>query len=311
MMEIRFTARAFPFIDSPVFVTDDATPYLKSPGVAMIARPEVDLDAASGFLHSFPSEFGFHEYLKDPDPLPPSERLVKFLGQVCYLSLGPQRTPNSKVGEYLQNIKSSGHGSVTEHANFSFLFWGIDRSVTHELVRHRAGFGFSQVSQRYVDGSRVRFVERPEYQVDRLPKDAAEELVRAVSALHENFEAEIDLARAGYEDAANHLASARELGHPMLQGGNRTEIRKQVNQVARECLPNCTEAPIGVTANVRAWRHFLEMRANAAADVQIRELAMRVYACLRVASPVLFGDYEVVDLPSSATQALQTSYRKV
>ena len=53
---------------------------------------------------------------------------------------------------------------MLEHASFSFLLYGISRSVTHELVRHRAGVGISQVSQRCVSWSVPRFVERPEYQ---------------------------------------------------------------------------------------------------------------------------------------------------
>ena len=53
--------------------------------------------------------------------------------------------------EYLDNIKKQGHGSVLEHANYSLLLEGVSRSLTHELVRHRAGFAYSQLSQRYVD----------------------------------------------------------------------------------------------------------------------------------------------------------------
>ena len=36
---------------------------------------------------------------------------------------------------------------------------GVSRSFTHELVRHRAGFGYSQLSQRFVDESECAFVE--------------------------------------------------------------------------------------------------------------------------------------------------------
>ena len=43
--------------------------------------------------------------------------------------------------------------SVLEHAVWNFVFTGISRTCTHELIRHRAGFGYSQLSQRYVDES--------------------------------------------------------------------------------------------------------------------------------------------------------------
>src|SRR5438045_9291664 len=63
--------------------------------------------------------------------------------------------------DYLDNIKKQGHGSVLEHANYTLLLEGVSRSLTHELVRHRAGFAYSQLSQRYVDESDANFVVPP------------------------------------------------------------------------------------------------------------------------------------------------------
>jgi len=52
-----------------------------------------------------------------------------------------QKNPaNRATRDYLENIKKQGHGSVLEHANYSLLLEGVSRSLTHELVRHRAGF---------------------------------------------------------------------------------------------------------------------------------------------------------------------------
>jgi thymidylate synthase (FAD) len=308
-----------PFINPPVHRTPGGTPYLTEAGVAMISRPHVDLSGVRGFLDGFDADLGFADYLDDPTDLPPAEQLVKFMGQGCYLSLGDGRTKNDGAKRYFDNLKSSGHGSVFEHANFSFWIWGIDRSVTHELVRHRAGFGFSQVSQRYVDGTKLRFVERPEYQADSIwdavngggtSRDGLY-LADVVSIMHGEFMKSIDEAKSAYDRRAEWLVKARELGHPMLQGGSKTELRKMVNQVAREGLPNSTEAPIGVTANVRAWRHACEMRANPAADVQIRAMAMKVYRCIACVAPILFDDYDVVQLETSGTEAITTPNRKV
>ena len=67
---------------------------------------------------------------------------LQFFGQICYLALGKKRTPFDKVGEYLGRIMEQRHGSVLEHANFTFLFLGVDRAMTHELVRHRAGMAY-------------------------------------------------------------------------------------------------------------------------------------------------------------------------
>src|SRR2546421_2647732 len=87
------------------------------------------------------------------------ERLAEFAGRVCYMS---QHNPAKRATrDYLDNIKKQGHGSVLEHANYTLLLEGVSRSLTHELVRHRAGFAYSQLSQRYVDESDANFVVPP------------------------------------------------------------------------------------------------------------------------------------------------------
>src|SRR5688572_10027416 len=93
------------------------------------------------------------------------ERLAEFAGRLCYMS---QRNPaNRSTREYLENIKKQGHGSVLEHATYSLLLEGVSRSLTHELVRHRAGFAYSQLSQRYVDESEACFVVPPAIEIGR------------------------------------------------------------------------------------------------------------------------------------------------
>lgn len=170
----------YPAIHAPVFRTQAGTPYLRAPGVVMIAGTQVNFAEVKSFLDGFDAELGFASYLDDPTALPPAEALCKLAGQICYMSLGQGRTTNDKAARYFDNIVSSGHGSVLEHAVATFLFYGISRSLTHELVRHRAGFGFSQVSQRYVSGKVLRFVERPEF--------------AGSHRLHASFEERIDKA---------------------------------------------------------------------------------------------------------------------
>ncbi len=53
-------------------------------------------------------------------------------------------------------------GSVFEHVNYGFVITGVSRSLSHELVRHRAGFAYSQCSQRYVDESEGSFIIPPQ-----------------------------------------------------------------------------------------------------------------------------------------------------
>lgn len=294
--QVQQAETGFPLVPSPALTTPAGTPYLRVPGVALLSKPDVSVANLADFLGGFAPELHFMQYLDDPTPLSPAAQLCKAAGQLCYASFAPKRTMNADAARYFRNIMDSGHGSVLEHANFSFVFYGISRSVTHELVRHRAGFSFSQVSQRYVSGRVLRFVERPEYQHDPL--------------LHKAFEKRIDGAAADYERVAERLLEQQKAGDELLSGEAKTDLRKKVQQAARSVLPNETEAPIVVTGNVRAWRHFLEMRANPHAETEIRALAFRTYLCLQAVEPLLFGDYRAVRLPDG-TDAVETDYRKV
>jgi thymidylate synthase (FAD) len=295
--ELRGNENAgFPAIHSPVLYSSEGVAYLLKPGVVVIARPSVHVEGLEGFLEGFDPSLHFSAYLNDPVQLPDGAQVCKIAGQTCYMSFGPKRTFNENAERYFTNLKSSGHGSVLEHANFSLLLYGVSRSLTHELVRHRAGFSFSQLSQRFVSGKMLRFVERPEYQQDE--------------QFHAQFLERIERAEREYAAITNRLLEMQRAGVEILSADARTDLRKKVQQTARSVLPNETEAPIVVTANARAWRHVIEMRASAHAETEIRELALRVYLCLRLIDPVLFSDYSIEKLPDG-TYSVRTEYQKV
>lgn len=65
-----------------------------------------------------------------------------------------------------------------------------------------------------------------------------------------------------------------------------------------------------MTGNARAWRHFIEVRASAHAEIEIRELAVRVFLCLHLTDPILFGDYTLEQLPDGTCTA-KTEFEKV
>ena len=284
----------FPSIHSPVYHTKAGTSYLKAPGVVMLAKPQTNVAGLGGFLKGFDSSLGFPAYIEDPTRLPDSSQLCKTAGQLCYASFGPRRTTNENAAAYFERLTSAGHGSVLEHASFSFLLYGISRSVTHELVRHRH-LNFSQISQRYVSGSVLRFVERSEYADD--------------PELHRLFEERADQAADEYEAMAGRLLERQERGVALLDAEYKTDARKKVQQTARSLLPNETEAPMVCTGNVRALRHVVEMRADEHAESEIRNLAVRMFLCLATADPILFGDYRLQSLPDG-TYEVTTEHRK-
>jgi thymidylate synthase (FAD) len=298
----------------PAFVPDvhrtaAGTPYLKGPGVALVAMPRFLPMEATHFVNSFGNTFDAADYENDWFVAPVDRGVVdddsnlkvddgvalcKFAGQTCYLSFGEKRTRNDPEGikKYFDNIRSSGHGSVLEHANYSMIVWGVDRAFSHEMVRHRAGWAFSQLSQRYVDGRTLRFVERPEYQDD--------------PDLHERFERWIDAASDEYDRRA--IALSTKMRDTLAKMPS-TERRKAVNQAARNCLPNETETAMVLTGNIRAWWHVLEMRASPHADLPISRVMLCAHEILSAVSPVLFGDYEV--MKAGDRDYLLNDHRKV
>lgn len=216
------------------------------------------------------------------------ERLAEFAGRLCYMS---QRNPaNRTTAEYLENIKKQAHGSVLEHAYYSLLLEGVSRSLTHELVRHRAGFAYSQLSQRYVDESVADFVVPPAMLGD--------ETVEATW-------------RAQMEDAQKtYVALVEQLMDRYSWVDDRVHRRKMAREAARGVLPNSTETKIVATANVRAWRTMLELRSSEGAELEIRRLAVAILNVLRKEAPAFFSDFEVYE-GADRREAARSSFHKV
>jgi thymidylate synthase (FAD) len=244
--------------------------YITKPRVYVVGRQSV----VSEEVHRFLSDEGML-FTTDTDRA--SEVLSEIAGRTCYMSFGKGRKSNQ---EYLENILSSKHGSVLEHAVWCLLITGVSRALTHELVRHRAGFGYSQLSQRYVDETDARYVVPPLFQES--------EQLRA------KFQETIECLRKAYVELAETAAAHVQQKYPDLAPRDR---RKWARQAARSILPNACETKIFVTGNSRAWRHFLELRGSVHADTEIRLLAVEVFRALKKESPNIFQDIELVEEP--------------
>ena len=240
---------------------------ITEPKVFLLARPQINQLALTNFLLS--EKVG--NWSTDAET--EAEALVEVAGRVCYMSFAKPRPGGNKA--YIEHILEVGHGSVLEHANFSLLITGVSRSLTHELVRHRAGFSYSQLSQRFVDESDCAFVAPPAFIGD---DDLMKELECVAIKVMQSYEA-----------CANWIE--RQSGDIE----DKTLRRKRAREAARSILPNCTETKIVVTGNARAWRHFLELRGTIHADAEIRRLALAVLEVLQGAAPAIFGDFTVVD----------------
>lgn len=257
---------------------------IREPRVTLIAR----------------QEFVYPEHIRwESDSDIPAQELTEFAGRLCYLSFGEDaglegghrtiggRTTNES---YLANILRTKHGSVLEHAVWSILIEGVSRALTHELVRHRAGFGFSQLSQRYVDESSIGFVIPPE--------------IAEGGPAFESWNRSCEASLTAYQEILSALME--QIG----EEGTATMRRKRARQAARSVLPNSAETKIVVTGNARAWRHFAEMRGSGGADVEIRRLAVAIVRLLQPEAPNIFGDLRIVP-QADGTETVETDNAKV
>ncbi|MFI5236064.1 MAG: FAD-dependent thymidylate synthase [Gemmatimonadales bacterium] len=248
--------------------------FLRAPRVTLLARPT----------------FVEPEHLKIQwnEPGTDGEKLAEFAGRLCYMS---QHNPAGRTtAAYLTNILTQGHGSVFEHSVYVLLLEGISRSCTHELVRHRAGFGYSQLSQRYVDESHAAFVVPPAILGDE--------------ALEAAWRTQVTAAQASY------VAAVEGLMAKYAGVADKIHRRKMAREAARSVLPNGTETKIVVSGNVRAWRTMLELRLGEGAEQEIRRLAVAVLRVLQVEAPRLFTDFEIYAAPDG-TEAGRVGFHKV
>jgi thymidylate synthase (FAD) len=258
---------------------------ITEPRVYHVGSQVVDDDELSKFL----ADEGVSGWVTDSDV--GGQKLVEISGRLCYMSFKNPRPGGNSA--YINHILESGHGSVLEHAVFNLIIAGVSRGFSHEMVRHRAGFSFSQLSQRYVDESDVAFVVPPALMGGDDTRDPN---------LHFAYHAwrrSCVFARDCYIDVVYRL------GEMFADEPDATARRKKAREAARSVLPNAAETKLFMSGNGRSWRHFLELRGHASADAEMRRVARAVLDVLRTAAPNIFGDYTVTD------EGIETPYRKV
>jgi thymidylate synthase (FAD) len=150
--------------------------------------------------------------------------------------------------EFVAKILRLGHDSVLEHESISCRVI-CDRGVTHEIVRHRLA-SYSQESTRYCNYGKIgiTFID-PEFELTDLDK----ELLIIIE---------------------DHYNRCLEMGRSPQQ--------------ARYFLPNGLKTEIVMTLNLRAWRHFFNLRTPKAAHPQMRQIAIPMQEEFRARVPIIF-----------------------
>jgi thymidylate synthase (FAD) len=243
-----------------------------SPEVFLVARPSINVEGVTAYLESVGGLSWLDERRAAEEPVPDGELLAEFGGRICYRSWEPGLNANVKKvrhdrREYFGNLLRSAHGSVLEHANYSFAFRNVSRVFTHELVRHRAGSAFSQESLRYVRLTDIGFRVAP----------ALEPLRNQVISLVETLE---EFQRS----AADELNLDAD-GIPFA-------VKKEITSALRRLAPIGLSTDILWTANVRTLRHVIEMRTSTGAEEELRLVFDSVARIMQEEAPSLFQDFK-------------------
>jgi thymidylate synthase (FAD) len=167
---------------------------------------------------------------------------------------------------YFHNLLSSAHGSVLEHANYTFALRQVSRVATHEIVRHRAGAAYSQESLRY-----VRLVDIG-FRVPPVLEPLRREVIEIVERLEE------------FQRTAAQRLEIDADGVPF-------DVKKQVTSALRRLAPIGLSTDIVLTMNVRTLRHVIEMRTSPAAEEELRLIFDQVARIMVEEVPGLFQDF--------------------
>jgi thymidylate synthase (FAD) len=253
-----------------------------TPTVFLLARPSIDIEGMRGYLQDVGGESWLERRLgevaeTDAEPQGPNggELIVEFGGRACYRSWEPGLNANvtrvrTDQREYFANILRSAHGSVLEHANYSFALRNVSRVFTHELVRHRAGSAFSQESLRYVRLTDIGFRVPPALEPVR------DQVLSIVEQLEE------------FQRSAAETLGIDAEGVPF-------HVKKEVTSALRRLAPIGLSTDILWTANARTLRHVIEMRTAPGAEEELRIVFDRIARVMQAEAPGLFQDFALQD----------------
>jgi thymidylate synthase (FAD) len=249
-----------------------------------IARTRVDAREVQKWLnHLGADEFDIPHKNALNDPA----LLVALAGRRCYMSFQPSLNPNlTKVRkdytEYFDNILKSGHGSILEHAVYTYAIEGVSRVFTAEMNRHRAGWAISEGSLRF-----IRFDNNIPYWMPlslRDNPDDDEDLDQRKRDTQQIFDEVFDLIECKYGE----LLRIWE----MEKGDKNFDYKKKVTSCLRRIVPMGVATGGVWTGNIRALRHVLALRTDPVAEEEIAHVFFRIGEDIVKREPMLFQDFD-------------------
>lgn len=180
---------------------------------------------------------------------------IERCGRVCYKS--EDKITDTSAAAFVAGIIKRGHEAVLEHFNITVKFI-VDRGVSHEIVRHRLA-SYCQESTRYCNYS----------------KDGFGSEITVIKPLY------LSESSASYVIWVKACQAAETAYFDLLDWGCSP-------QEARAVLPNSLKTEVVMTANLREWRHFFNLRTAPDAHPQMREVANMLLKQMREMVPVVF-----------------------
>lgn len=292
--------------------------------VFCIAKTSVDKNEVQRWLdHVGANEYEIPSYDTCSDPA----LLVALAAKRCYMSFQKSLNPNvtkvrKDLTEYLDNVLKSGHGSVLEHACYSFAIEGISRVFTGEMNRHRAGVGISEGSMRY-----IRYRDIPYWLPTSITLTKDEEI--AVETGQEVFQLNFPITPEGAKNVYVHPDVLKRLDEPLrsrwviaikklktqavfrwhymqteqnysdlqeiwkeeLAPDSKFHGKKQVTSMMRRIIPMGVATGGVWTMNLRAVRHIIALRASEAAEEEIAYVFGKIAHHIVSQEPMLCGDF--------------------
>ncbi len=267
-------------------------------------KPRVYLVGRTVAVESGIDEFLSDMKLKWPTPtggVRDADRLIELAGRCCYMSFGSKA--GSKTNHrYLQNLlgrnedgsfkPGPAHGAVCEHPTFSFLVVGAGRGWSHEQVRQRAGWGYSQLSTRYCD---FESEDDDREDGDWEPGFCVPPMAQLSPDTEFDFKLGLEQSRNTYVKLLHLIMRDLRANHAFMSTlskyDQRTKdrmIRKAARGAARDQLVIGTEAIMFMTANARALWNTIVLRASEHAEAVIRDVYVQIARIMEQEMPNLF-----------------------
>lgn len=198
--------------------------------------------------------------------------------RTCYRSEGLITEDSYK--KLLKNCINRGHESVLEHEKIT-IHMQCDVGVYKDLTRHRFG-SFSIESTRYCNYGKDKFDNEIKFIKPCNIDDSSE--------LYSNWIGAMNFIEKEYIAMSMNGATPDQM---------------------RMILPHSTAAEVTMTANIREWRHILDLRTKKMTHPAIRQLLIPLLLLFKKEMPELFDGIEYdTDFPVEKYAELTIGYNE-